>query len=183
MPPSLPDIPEAEGTPLVRQVLDNIRKLQERVQRLEDESARLKGLKTRPVLAPSPLETIPRKPEPGQKRPGSAKRSQTAQLTITDEVIVPLGDVPPDELFAVFESTDSKSRWNFLRILRQPHTDSVINEAAVAYWRRQKLLAAFVENLSQGAQECGDLAAWQARLHALAITGQRQCRSPRKGPC
>ncbi len=74
-----------------------------------------------------------------------------------------------NELFAVFESTDSESRWNFLGILRQPHTDPVINEVAVAYWRRQKLPAVFVENPSQGAQECGDLAAWQARLHALAI--------------
>ena len=48
--------------------------------------ARLKGLKTRPVIAPSPLEAPPRPPrQPGQKRPGSAKRLKTAQLTMTDE--------------------------------------------------------------------------------------------------
>ena len=44
-----------------------------------------------------------------------------------------------NELFAVFASTESKSRLNFLEILRRPHTDYVINETAVAYWRRQKL--------------------------------------------
>ena len=44
-----------------------------------------------------------------------------------------------NELFAFFASTDSKSRLNFLEILRRPHTDYVINETAVAYWRRQKL--------------------------------------------
>mgnify|MGYP003561660119 CR=1 FL=1 len=90
MPLLLPDIPEADVTPLVRQLLEIIRSQQERIQQLEDEIARLKGLKTRPVIAPSRLETPPpRPPQPGQKRPGSAKRSQNAQLIITDEVVVP----------------------------------------------------------------------------------------------
>ena len=281
----LPDIPEAERTPLVRQLLDiialqqeRIQQLEERVQQLEDEIARLKGLKTRPRIAPSALETPPRPPrDPDAKRPGSAKRSKTAQLTITEETVIPLPDVPdgvvfkgyedfvvqdlvlkprviryrrerwltpdgrslvaplpadvvpgshfgPDlicfilhqyhhqhvtqpllleqlhqlgidisagelnriltegkdafhqekaellpaalavsayvqvddtgarhqghngsctqignELFAFFASTDSKSRLNFLEILRRPYTDYVINDTAVAYWQRQKL--------------------------------------------
>ena len=33
-----------------------------------------------------------------------------------------------NELFAYFASTESKSRLNFLEILRRPHTDYVINE-------------------------------------------------------
>src|SRR5271157_5540729 len=79
MPLTLPEIPEAENTPLVRQLLEIIRTQQDRIQQLEDEILRLKGLKTRPVIAPSPLERPPRPPrEPGQKRPGSAKRSKTA---------------------------------------------------------------------------------------------------------
>ena len=90
-----PDIPESECTPLVRQLLDINRQLQNRIQELEDEILRLKGLKTRPIIAPSPLETPPRPPrEPGQKRPGSAKRVKTAQLTITEEVVIRLPDVP-----------------------------------------------------------------------------------------
>src|SRR4051794_32298390 len=114
----LPDIPEAERTPLVQQLLDIIhlqkrriqqledqvrrqqeciQRLHERVHLLEDEIARLKGLKARPRIAPSTLETPPRPPrDPKTKRPGSAKRSKTAQLTVTDEVVVPLPDVPPE---------------------------------------------------------------------------------------
>src|SRR5271157_4767140 len=65
---TLPEIPEAENTPLVRQLLEIIRTQQDRIQQLEDEILRLKGLKTRPVIAPSPLEHPPRPPrEPGQK--------------------------------------------------------------------------------------------------------------------
>src|SRR3954447_24696236 len=278
----LPDIPEAERTPPVRQLLDiialqqeRILQLEERVAQLEDEIARLKGLKARPRIAPSALER-PRRPprDPDAKRPGSAKRSKTAQLTITEEAVIPLPGVPegstfkgyedfvvqdlvlkprviryrrerwltpdgknrvapppadvvpgshygPDlicfilhqyhhqhvtqpllleqlhqlgidisagelsriltegkdafpqekaellpaalavstyvevddtgarhqghdgscthignEFFAVFASTESKSRLNFLELLRQPHTDYVINESALVYWRR-----------------------------------------------
>ena len=77
MPLTLSEIPEAEITPLVGQLLEIIRTQQDRIQQLEDEILRLKGLKTRPVIAPSPLERPPRPPrEPGQKRSGSAKRSK-----------------------------------------------------------------------------------------------------------
>ena len=77
----LPDIPDAECTPLVRQLLEiiylqheRIEQLEERVHQLEDEIARLKGLKARPRIAPSTLETTPRPPrDPDAKRPGSAK--------------------------------------------------------------------------------------------------------------
>src|SRR5215210_7543937 len=104
MPLLLPDIPEADLTPLVRQLLEIIRFQQERIQQLEDEIARLKGLKSRPVIAPSRLETPPRPPpQPGQKRPGSAKRLKTAQLIITDEVVVPVPNLPPESTFKGYE--------------------------------------------------------------------------------
>ena len=107
----LPDIPEAERTPLVRQLLDiialqqdRIHQLEERVHQLDDEIARLKGLKTRPRIAPSSLETPSRRPrDPKAKRPGSAKRSKTAQLTVTDEVVVPLSNVPAEAVFKGYE--------------------------------------------------------------------------------
>src|SRR3954447_17051733 len=107
----VPDIPEAERTPLVRQLLDiialqqeRIQQLEERIHQLEDEIARLKGLKARPRIAPSALERPPKPPrDPKAKRPGSAKRSKTAQLTITDEVIVPLPNVPPEAVFKGYE--------------------------------------------------------------------------------
>jgi hypothetical protein len=316
----LPDIPESECTPLVRQLLDLIGHLQNRIQELEDEILRLKGLKTRPIIAPSPLETPPRPPrDPGQKRPGSAKRLKTAQLTITDEVVVPLADPPPgsvfkgyedfvvqdliirprviryrrerwqtpdgqnlvaglpadvrpdshfgpnlicfilhqyhhqhvtqpllweqldqlgmdisvgqvsrilteekdvfhqekaellpaglevstyvqaddtgarhqghngfcthigNELFAYFESTDSKSRQNFLEVLRGAPTDYTTNDFAVAYWQRQKLPQAVIERLTAGAQRWADQAAWQAYLTEQQVTDQRHVRIATEG--
>ena len=97
---TLPQISEADDTPLVRQLLEVIRSQHERIQQLEDEIARLKGLKTRPVIAPSRLEQPPPKPSaPGRKRPGSDKRSKTAELTITDDQVVPLLDKPPGSTF------------------------------------------------------------------------------------
>ena len=99
-----PDIPESECTPLVRQLLDINRQLQNRIQELEDEILRLKGLKTRPIIAPSPLEAPPRPPrQSGQKRPGSAKRLKTAQLIVTETVVVPLVDRPPGSIFKGYE--------------------------------------------------------------------------------
>ena len=75
---TVPEICEADDTPLVRQLVAIIRAQQERLQQLEDEIARLKGLKTRPVIAPTRLETPLPKPSPlGRKRPGSDKRSNT----------------------------------------------------------------------------------------------------------
>jgi hypothetical protein len=316
----LPDISEAECTPLVRQLLDIIGHLQNRIQELEDEILRLKGLKSRPTIAPSPLETPPRPPrDPGQKRPGSAKRLKTAQLTITDEVVVPLADPPPgstfkgyedfvvqdliirprviryrrerwqtpdgqnlvaglpadvrpdshfgpnlicfiihqyhhqhvtqpllweqldqlgidisvgqvsrilteekdafhqekaellpaglavstyvqvddtgarhqghngfcthigNELFAYFESTNSKSRQNFLEVLRGPDTDYTINDVAVAYWQRQKLPQAVIERLTAGAPRWADKAAWQASLTQQQVTDPRHVRIATEG--
>jgi Transposase IS66 family len=330
----MPEITEAERTPLVRQLLEIIRLQQERIQQLEDqvhlqleriqqledEIARLKGLKTRPRIAPSTLETPTRPPrDPNAKRPGSDKRSKTAELTITEETVIRLPHVPegavlkgyeefvvqdlvlkprvilyrrerwltpdgrslvaplppevvsgshygPDlicfilhqyhhqhvtqpllleqlhqlgidisagelnrivtegkeafhqekaellpaalavstyvqvddtgarhqghngactqignEFFATFASTDSKSRLNFLEMLRGPDTDSVINETAVAYWRRQKLPKAMIDRLRRGRHVFADAAAWQARLRQLGITGPRHVRIASEG--
>jgi hypothetical protein len=323
----LPEIPEAERTPLVRQLLEiiflqqeRIQQLEERVHQLEDEIARLKGLKARPRIAPSSLEVTPRPPrDPDAKRPGSAKRSKTAQLTITEETVLRLPHIPegaifkgyedyvvqdlilkprvilyrrehwqtpdgqslvaplpaevlpgshygPDlicfilhqyhhqhvtqpllweqlrqlgidisagelariltegkdafhrekdellpaalaassyievddtgarhrghtgactqignELFASFASTESKSRLNFLEILRGPHTEYVINKAAVAYWRRQKLPEAMVDRLRRGPRRFADSAAWRAHLRRLGITGVRPVRIASEG--
>lgn len=323
----LPDIPEAERTPLVRQLLEiidlqqeRIQQLDERSRQLEDEIARLKGLKARPQIAPSSLETPPRPPrDPGAKRPGSAKRSKTAQLTVTEEIVLRVADVPPEavfkgyedfvvqdlilkprviryrrerwrttdgqnviaplpadvrpgshfgpdlicfilhqyhhqhvtqpllleqlhqlgidisagelsriltegkdafhqekdqllpaglevstyvqvddtgarhqghngscthvgnDLFAFFASTASKSRLNFLDILRGPHTDYVLNDVASAYFARQELAEAVRAKLRQGRQAFEDTAAWQGHLKALEITRPRHVRIATEG--
>jgi hypothetical protein len=316
----VPDIPESERSPLVLILLDVISQQQQQIARLEDEIARLKGLKPRPTIQPSTLEAPPPKPpDPGRKRPGSDKRRKNAQLTIHREVLVPLpspppgatrkgyqdfivqdlvfaaqntryrrerwqlpdgrvllaplpGDVAPghhfgptlrafvlhqyhgqrvtgplllaqlrqvgidisagqlsrlltegqepfhqekaellpaglavspyvgaddtgarhqghngsclclgNDLFAYFESTDSKSRLNFLQVLRQPHTDYAVNEVCVAYWRRQGLAAALIEALAAGAASFADAAAWNAHLKAQGVTGARHVRVATEG--
>jgi hypothetical protein len=86
-----------------------------------------------------------------------------------------------NEPFASFASTDSKSRLNFLEVLRRPHTDYVINETATAYWRRQELPLAMMDRLGQGRSVFADLADWQARLRELGITGPRHVRIASEG--
>jgi len=83
--------------------------------------------------------------------------------------------------FAYFESTVSKSRLNFLQVLRGEHRDYVINEAAVAYWEKYGLAAALVASLTEGPTHFGDAVAWNERLHALGITTSRLVRITTEG--
>jgi hypothetical protein len=78
-----------------------------------------------------------------------------------------------NDLFAYFESSDHKSRLNFLHVLQGSQRDYAINEITLAYWERQKLAAALVDQLTQGPQEFAGEQAWQARLADLAITNER----------
>jgi hypothetical protein len=86
-----------------------------------------------------------------------------------------------NDLFAYFESTDSKSRLNFLQVLHGSQRDYAINEVTLAYWERQKLAAALVGQLTQGPPAFAGAAAWQARLTALAITDERHVRIATEG--
>jgi hypothetical protein len=317
----LPEIRSEERTPLVeallsviRQLVDEVQQLKQTNQELRDEIARLKGLKPRPEIQPSQLESPPAKQgSPGGKRPGSAKRPKTEELHIDREVSVHLDDPPPgvtllgyepyvvqeliiktettkyqraryalpeggselapfppgvlpiegghfganliayildqyhqahvtepllleqlweygidisagqlhhiltekkevfhqekaellaaglaessyigtddtgarhrgkngyctvigNDLFAYFESTDSKSRLNFLQVLQGNCRDFAINETTLAYWQRQKLPTAVLERLSEGPSTFADTPAWEARLAELGITGER----------
>jgi hypothetical protein len=78
-----------------------------------------------------------------------------------------------NELFAYFESSDNKSRLNFLHVLQGPKRTYAINETTLAYWERQKLPAATLAQLTQGPQEFASVDAWTARLAELAITNER----------
>src|SRR5438094_411689 len=86
-----------------------------------------------------------------------------------------------NDLFSYFESTDSKSRINFLQVLQGKQRDYAINDMTLAYWERQKLAAALVDKLTQGPQEFAGEEAWQARLSALAITDERHVRIATEG--
>jgi hypothetical protein len=86
-----------------------------------------------------------------------------------------------NEFFAYFASTDSKSRINFLEVLRGEHRDYVINEVAVAYWRKYELSAALIASLTEGPTHFVDAAAWNARLQTLGVTGARLVRITTEG--
>ncbi|MBI2784474.1 MAG: transposase [Gammaproteobacteria bacterium] len=86
-----------------------------------------------------------------------------------------------NDLFAYFESTDSKSRLNFLHVLQGDQRHYALNETARAYWQRQELATALLEQLTQGPQEFADAQAWQARLAELAITNERHVRIATEG--
>ena len=86
-----------------------------------------------------------------------------------------------NDLFAYFESTDSKSRLNFLQILQGAQRDYVINETTLAYWERQKLPAAQRAQLTEGPQGFAGEAAWQAWLADLKITDERHVRIATEG--
>jgi hypothetical protein len=86
-----------------------------------------------------------------------------------------------NDLFASFESSDSKSRLNFLQVLQGPQRDYAINETTLAYWERQKLPQAVHALLTQGPQAFVGADAWAARLAALAITDERHVRIATEG--
>jgi hypothetical protein len=86
-----------------------------------------------------------------------------------------------NDLFAYFESSDSKSRINFLQVLQGPQRDYAINETTLAYWERQKLPVAVRTSLTQGPQTFAGTDAWSARLTELAITGERHVRIATEG--
>lgn len=86
-----------------------------------------------------------------------------------------------NDLFASFESSDSKSRLNFLQVLQGPERAYVITATTLAYWERQKLPAAVRDLLTQGPQEFASADTWTARLAELAITNERHVRIATEG--
>ena len=75
--------------------------------------------------------------------------------------------------FTWFGTTGSKSRLNFLHLLRAGHTDYVINAEALAYMRGRALAGPLVAALAeQTTTHFADLAAWQAHLARLGIASR-----------
>jgi hypothetical protein len=111
---SIPPIPEAERTPLVKALLGVIEGLSEVAQRqaeriklLEEEIRILKGQKKPPHFKPSKMDEQTDKDqsegesaEEDPRRPGSDKRSKQAELLIHDEKIIkPKGRIPKGSRF------------------------------------------------------------------------------------
>ena len=76
--------------------------------------------------------------------------------------------------FTWFATTGSKSRLNFLELLRAGHGDYVINDAAVAYMRRHNLARSDVAKLANHqTRRLGGEVAWRAHLARLGVGASR----------
>jgi hypothetical protein len=74
--------------------------------------------------------------------------------------------------FAWFATGASKSRLNFLDLLRAGHTDYVINDAALAYMRQRKLAGPLIARLQAcRTKRFADEATWTAHLDRLGLSG------------
>jgi Transposase IS66 family len=73
--------------------------------------------------------------------------------------------------FAWFGTTGSKSRLNFLALLRAGYDDYVINAEALAYMHERALAAHVIARLSEHPDRCfTGLRAWNAHLETLGIS-------------
>ena len=105
----IPCVPEEEKTPIVLQLIEIIeqilvvnQQLSEQIQLLKDEIARLKGQKPKPNIKPSKLESVfkdKEKKDSSGKRPGSDKRSKTAEIIIHDTIPIAPEYIPPGSSF------------------------------------------------------------------------------------
>ena len=73
--------------------------------------------------------------------------------------------------FTAFVTTASKSRLNFLSLLRAGHGDYIVNDEAIAYMRERALASHVIARLAEHPDRCfADQAAWNAHLEKLGIT-------------
>jgi hypothetical protein len=86
-----------------------------------------------------------------------------------------------DDRFTWFGTRASKSRLNFLDLLRAGHTDYVLNDAAYGYMRSQGLPAATIAHLkAQPEVRFDDTAGWLAHLDRLGLTALRVTPDPQR---
>jgi hypothetical protein len=87
-----------------------------------------------------------------------------------------------NDWFAWFESTESKSRVNFLELLRAGHTDYVLRGEALEYMVAQKLPKGPLDKLAACTDQVfADQTQWQAALKGWGITEQRHVRIATEG--
>ena len=87
-----------------------------------------------------------------------------------------------NDVFAWFASTESKSRINFLELLRAGHEDYVLNDEALEYMRRQKLPKGLLEKLAAPGQKIwNNKEEWEATLGELGIARNNLVRTTTEG--
>src|SRR5271168_3262347 len=84
-----------------------------------------------------------------------------------------------NEWFTWFRTRSSKSRMNFLDLLRAGHTDYVLDDAAYVHMRNQGLPAATIARLQAEPQtRFSDQTAWQAHLDRLGFNALKVTPEP-----
>lgn len=79
-----------------------------------------------------------------------------------------------NDLFAWFKSTESKSRINFLNLLRIDNTEYHVNPEALIYMEIQKLPKAYLQLLGKhDIQVFPDIGQWENHLQNIGITQKR----------
>lgn len=87
-----------------------------------------------------------------------------------------------NDLFAWFESTDSKSRINFLKLLRAGHDDYRIDADALAYMEANKLPKSLLRSIREATKTAFlDDEQWQSHLNDLGIVHHRHIRIATEG--
>ncbi len=77
-----------------------------------------------------------------------------------------------NDWFTSFATRPSKSRLNFLDLLRAGHTDYVLNDAAYRYMRKHSLPGTLIARLAAEPETCfADRDAWLAHLDRLSFAG------------
>jgi hypothetical protein len=80
-----------------------------------------------------------------------------------------------NDRFTWFATRSSKSRMNFLDLLRAGHTDYVLNEEAFGYLRSRGLPGPLISRLAEaGETRFPDQAAWRAHLNRLSIVSSEK---------
>jgi hypothetical protein len=133
-----------------------------------EEIARLKGLKGRPDIKPSGMDNATERSHrvPREKRRGRGK--VTPRVSIEEKVIKAEVRLRRGRLW--FGTRSSKSRLNFLTLLRAGYTDYVLNDAAYICLREQGLPAAAIGLLkAKPGVRFNDQTAWLAHLDRLGF--------------
>lgn len=87
-----------------------------------------------------------------------------------------------NDLFAWFKSTESKSRINFLKLLRNVHEDYVINDEAIEYMIQQSFPAPLLEKFSMlGVKHFQNDTEWTMALNQIGIINERHVRIATEG--
>ncbi len=95
-----------EASPIVSELIDYIKQQGDRIQKLKDEIAEIKGQKARPKIKPSNLDKEINKRKKkirSQQRPGSQKKSKTKQLEIHEDKIIEPESIPAGSVFKGYQ--------------------------------------------------------------------------------